>query len=93
MKLSPVGEIIASLHLGDPANVSDSWRAGRRRDRLYAKCPDEIGGLPIVGWLTPDGDGCVLIILKNLPMQNCRQRDGYLVWCSDRRCQLIPLHW
>jgi phosphatidylserine/phosphatidylglycerophosphate/cardiolipin synthase-like enzyme len=36
MKLTPFGEFIATYHLGDPADVSDSWRASRRRDRLYA---------------------------------------------------------
>jgi phosphatidylserine/phosphatidylglycerophosphate/cardiolipin synthase-like enzyme len=40
MKLSPAGEIIATYHLGDPADVSDSWRASRRRDRLYAEVRD-----------------------------------------------------
>lgn len=37
MKQTPLGEIIATYHLGDPYNVSDSWRASRRRDRLYAE--------------------------------------------------------
>jgi len=36
MKQSGLGKVIATYHLGDPANVTDSWRAGRRRDRLYA---------------------------------------------------------
>jgi phosphatidylserine/phosphatidylglycerophosphate/cardiolipin synthase-like enzyme len=27
-------EFIAAYHVGDPADVSDSWRLGRRRDRL-----------------------------------------------------------
>ena len=30
-----LGEIIATYHLGDPYNVTDSWRASRRRDLLY----------------------------------------------------------
>lgn len=34
-KQTRLGELIASYHLGDPANVHDSWRAGKRRDRLY----------------------------------------------------------
>jgi hypothetical protein len=34
-KLSSFGEFVAEYHLGDPANVSDSWRLGRRRERLY----------------------------------------------------------
>jgi len=33
-KLSPVGEFIAAYHMGDPSDVSDSWRLGRRRERL-----------------------------------------------------------
>lgn len=37
MKQSALGELIATYHIGDPANVSDSWRPSRRRDRLYAE--------------------------------------------------------
>ena len=37
MKMTPFGEFVAAYHLGDPVNVSDSWRPGRRRDRLYAE--------------------------------------------------------
>lgn len=33
-KLSAIGEFIAAYHLGDPSDVSDSWRLGRRRERL-----------------------------------------------------------
>jgi phosphatidylserine/phosphatidylglycerophosphate/cardiolipin synthase-like enzyme len=33
-KMSAVGEFIANYHMGDPADVSDSWRLGRRRERL-----------------------------------------------------------
>jgi phosphatidylserine/phosphatidylglycerophosphate/cardiolipin synthase-like enzyme len=33
-KMSGIGEFIANYHMGDPADVSDSWRLGRRRDRL-----------------------------------------------------------
>ncbi|MDP3854891.1 phospholipase D-like domain-containing protein [Phenylobacterium sp.] len=40
-RLSTLGEVIATYHLGDPANVSDSWRASRRRDRLYATIRSE----------------------------------------------------
>ena len=32
--LSAVGEFIAAYHMGDPSGVSDSWRLGRRRERL-----------------------------------------------------------
>jgi hypothetical protein len=32
--MSSVGEFIANYHLGDPSDVSDSWRLGRRRERL-----------------------------------------------------------
>lgn len=37
MEQSALGELIATYHIGDPANVSDSWRPSRRRDRLYAE--------------------------------------------------------
>ncbi|MFC3069226.1 phospholipase D-like domain-containing protein [Phenylobacterium soli] len=33
-KLTAVGEFIAAYHMGDPSDVSDSWRLGRRRERL-----------------------------------------------------------
>jgi hypothetical protein len=33
-KLSAPGEFIAAYHIGDPSDVSDSWRIGRRRERL-----------------------------------------------------------
>ena len=33
-RLGPVGEFIADFHLGDPSEVADSWRLGRRRERL-----------------------------------------------------------
>lgn len=36
-KLGPFGEFVSAFHLGDPADVSDSWRPGRRRERIYAK--------------------------------------------------------
>lgn len=35
--MTPFGSYIAAHHLGDPAGVSDSWRPGRRRDRIYAQ--------------------------------------------------------
>ena len=35
MKLTPFGEFIAACHMGDPVNPADSWRLGRRRERLY----------------------------------------------------------
>ena len=35
MKLTPFGEFIAACHVGDPVNPADSWRLGRRRERLY----------------------------------------------------------
>lgn len=34
---SPAGEFIARYHVGDPSDVSDSWRLGRRRERLFAE--------------------------------------------------------
>jgi phosphatidylserine/phosphatidylglycerophosphate/cardiolipin synthase-like enzyme len=37
VKLGPFGEFVSAFHLGDPANVSDSWRPARRRDRIYAR--------------------------------------------------------
>ncbi|MFN3513699.1 MAG: phospholipase D-like domain-containing protein [Phenylobacterium sp.] len=36
MKQSALGEFIAAYHIGDPADVEDSWRPLRRRERLYA---------------------------------------------------------
>jgi phosphatidylserine/phosphatidylglycerophosphate/cardiolipin synthase-like enzyme len=30
-------EIIAVLHLGDPVSPQDSWRLGRRRERLFGE--------------------------------------------------------
>lgn len=39
MKQTPLGEIIATYHLGDPYGVGDSWRATRRRDLLYPGSP------------------------------------------------------
>ena len=39
MKQTPLGEVIATYHLGDPYTVADSWRAMRRRDLLYAEDP------------------------------------------------------
>ena len=35
-KMSAPGEMIAAFHIGDPADVADSWRVFRRRERLYA---------------------------------------------------------
>ncbi|WP_240609577.1 phospholipase D-like domain-containing protein [Phenylobacterium deserti] len=34
-KLGPVAEFIAAYHLGDPSDTDDSWRLGKRRDRLF----------------------------------------------------------
>jgi phosphatidylserine/phosphatidylglycerophosphate/cardiolipin synthase-like enzyme len=33
--LTALGAFIARHHLGDPSNVADSWRPGRRRERLF----------------------------------------------------------
>lgn len=33
-KLTAFGEFVAAYHMGDPSDVSDSWRLGRRRERL-----------------------------------------------------------
>ncbi|HEX7887318.1 MAG TPA: phospholipase D-like domain-containing protein [Phenylobacterium sp.] len=33
----PLEELIAAYHVGDPADVGDSWRLGRRRERLFAQ--------------------------------------------------------
>ncbi|HKP78962.1 MAG TPA: phospholipase D-like domain-containing protein [Phenylobacterium sp.] len=33
----PLAELVAALHLGDPAGPEDSWRLGRRRQRLFAE--------------------------------------------------------
>jgi len=46
MKLTPVGEFVAACHMGDPVNPADSWRLGRRRERLYAEARAlGVGGL------------------------------------------------
>jgi phosphatidylserine/phosphatidylglycerophosphate/cardiolipin synthase-like enzyme len=34
-EMSGVGEFIAAYHIGDPSDVSDSWRLGHRRERLF----------------------------------------------------------
>ncbi len=34
-KMSAPGRMIAAFHIGDPADVADSWRIFRRRERLY----------------------------------------------------------
>ncbi len=34
-KMSALGEFIAAYHIGDPADTADSWRLGRRRERVY----------------------------------------------------------
>lgn len=36
-KMSALGEFIAAYHIGDPANAGDSWRLGRRREKVYAE--------------------------------------------------------
>lgn len=36
-KMSALGEFIAAYHIGDPADAADSWRLGRRRERVYAE--------------------------------------------------------
>lgn len=35
-----LAEYLSEFHLGDPAGVSDSWRPGRRRDRLNSRARD-----------------------------------------------------
>ena len=34
-RMTASGQIIAAFHIGDPADVADSWRIFRRRERLY----------------------------------------------------------
>jgi phosphatidylserine/phosphatidylglycerophosphate/cardiolipin synthase-like enzyme len=34
-KVTALGEFVAKYHLGDPQDPRDSWRPGRRRERLY----------------------------------------------------------
>jgi phosphatidylserine/phosphatidylglycerophosphate/cardiolipin synthase-like enzyme len=34
-EMGALGDMIAAFHIGDPADVEDSWRVFRRRDRLY----------------------------------------------------------
>jgi len=33
--MTTLGNMIATFHIGDPADVADSWRIFRRRERLY----------------------------------------------------------
>jgi hypothetical protein len=35
--MTAVGRFIAAFHIGDPTDVSDSWRLGRRRERLMRR--------------------------------------------------------
>jgi phosphatidylserine/phosphatidylglycerophosphate/cardiolipin synthase-like enzyme len=37
---SAIEEFIAAYHVGDPTDVSDSWRLGRRRERLFQEARD-----------------------------------------------------
>lgn len=55
LKLTAFGEFIAACHLGDPVNVSDSWRIGRRRERLYeeARALGEGGMFQSRDWKDP----------------------------------------
>ena len=55
LKLTAFGEFIAACHVGDPINPSDSWRLGRRRERLYAEARAlGVGGLfRARNWKTP----------------------------------------
>jgi hypothetical protein len=39
MKQTPLGEIIATYHVGDPFGVADSWNLTRRRKILYDELP------------------------------------------------------
>ena len=34
-EMTTLGNMIATFHIGDPADVADSWRIFRRRERLY----------------------------------------------------------
>ncbi|HEY8572641.1 phospholipase D-like domain-containing protein [Phenylobacterium sp.] len=34
-KMSAFGEFVSAYHIGDPSDTADSWRLGRRRERLY----------------------------------------------------------
>ena len=43
-KMSPVGEFIAAYHMGDPSSVGDSWRLGRRRERLMREAREYADG-------------------------------------------------
>ncbi|HWA60822.1 MAG TPA: phospholipase D-like domain-containing protein, partial [Caulobacteraceae bacterium] len=36
-RLGPLGELIATFHIGDPMGPEDSWQALRRRERLYSQ--------------------------------------------------------
>ena len=34
---SPLAEFIAACHLGDPCDINDAWRPGKRRERLFGE--------------------------------------------------------
>jgi phosphatidylserine/phosphatidylglycerophosphate/cardiolipin synthase-like enzyme len=36
MEMTPLGRFVAAFQLGDPLGVEDSWRPGRRRERIEA---------------------------------------------------------
>lgn len=44
-KLGRFAEWVAACHLGDPSEVNDSWRVGRRRERLFAQARHLVNGL------------------------------------------------
>lgn len=54
-KLSPMGEFIAAYHLGDPSSVADSWRLGRRRERLFHEARTMAMERQAVNWKDPSG--------------------------------------
>lgn len=53
--LTGPGAFIASHHLGDPRDVADSWRPGRRRDRLYAEARGRAGDQAMTSKSTTSG--------------------------------------
>jgi phosphatidylserine/phosphatidylglycerophosphate/cardiolipin synthase-like enzyme len=53
VSMTPVGEFIAAYHLGDPSSVSDSWRLGRRRERLFEEARIMARARQAVSWDDP----------------------------------------
>jgi hypothetical protein len=56
-KVTALGEFIAAYHIGDPTDVSDSWRLGRRRARLMREARELAAAAKRPKALPPAGRG------------------------------------